>query len=108
RTRLHPALDGVAVQSLDSVYETAASLSEVDGLLVDRLLAAGNDDVVLAVPGDGVLGESVLYSLRSAGVAVDVVPGVPLAIGALAATGVEASDGVQAVEAASLGGAGID
>src|SRR5438105_1278281 len=92
RTRFHPALDGLAVTSLDSVYEHATSLADVDDALVAELVAMG-DDVVLALPGDGTLGESVLDRLRSAGVEVDVVPGVPLGIGALAAAGLSAVDG---------------
>src|SRR4051812_46275285 len=93
RTRFHPALDGVAFDSLDDVYEGAASLADVDALLVQRLLGS-SVDVVLAVPGDGVLGESVLSGLRAAGVVVEVLPGVPLGIGALACAGVDAADGV--------------
>jgi len=107
RTRFHPALDGLNVSSLDDVYDAASSLAEVDALLVQRLLAVGSD-VVLAVPGDGVLGESMVRSLRAAGASVDVVPGVPLALGALAVAGIAAADGVQAVEATSLGGSGVD
>jgi len=106
RTRLHPALEGVACVGLDSVYESAPTLGEVDGLLVARLLASGGD-VVLAVPGDGVLGESILSGLRAAGASVGVVAGVPLGIGALAAAGIEVSDGVQCVEATALGGSGV-
>jgi tetrapyrrole methylase family protein / MazG family protein len=107
RTALHPALAGLSVQGLDAVYEHAASLVEVETTLVRQLLDAG-EDIVLAVPGDGVLGESVLERLREAGASVEVMPGVPLAVGALAAVGLSAADGVQAVEATSLGGAGFD
>jgi tetrapyrrole methylase family protein/MazG family protein len=110
RTRLHPALttvlDGLAWASLDDVYEQAASLAEVESAIVSRLVASGSD-VVLAVPGDGVLGESVLAALRLAGATVEVVPGVALAVGALLAAGVAAGDGAQVVEATALGGSGI-
>jgi len=107
RTRFHPALASLPIASLDDVYERAATLDEVDALLVERLLAVGRD-VVLAVPGDGLLGESVLGGLRAAGATVEVVPGVPLAIGALTCAGIDTPDGLQAVEATSLGGAGIE
>ncbi len=109
RTRFHPALSALDAEfeSLDEVYDRATSLADVEAGLVERLLATG-DDVVLAVPGDGVLGESVLQRLRSAGAVIDVVPGVPLGVGALAAAGLDATDGAQLVEAAALGGAGID
>lgn len=111
RTRVFPGLpvllDGVSWSSFDDVYDSAASLGDVHLAIVERLLAAG-DDVVMAVPGDGVLGEAVLSRLTERGAAVDVVPGVPLGAGALAASGVYAADGAQFVEATSLGGSGIE
>jgi tetrapyrrole methylase family protein / MazG family protein len=111
RTALFPALPDllhdIAWTAFDDVYQSASTLEEVHVSIASRLLAAG-DDVVLAVPGDGVLGEAILTRLLSAGAAVDVVPGVPLGAGALAASGLSASDGAQLVEATSLGGSGID
>jgi tetrapyrrole methylase family protein / MazG family protein len=111
RTRLFPGLDqllaGVAWESFDELYETADSLDEVTRRMVERLLAA-DDEVVLAVPGDGVLGEAVLEGLRAGGAAVEVVPGVPLGVAALTAAAVAATDGAQLVEATSLGGSGVD
>src|SRR6516164_7667322 len=66
RTRLFPGLagllEGVAWTSFDEVYEAATSMAEVEAAIAERLLAAG-DDVVLAVPGDGVLGEAILARL---------------------------------------------
>ena len=63
RTRLFPGLDGLLQsltwESFDMVYETAASLDEVHAGILQRLLAGG-DEVVLAVPGDGVIGEAIL------------------------------------------------
>jgi tetrapyrrole methylase family protein/MazG family protein len=111
RTRLFPGLDellvGVAWESFDELYETADSLDEVNRRMVERLLAA-DGHVVLALPGDGVLGEAVLDALRAGGADVDVVPGVGLGVSALAAASVTAADGAQVVEATSLGGSGID
>jgi tetrapyrrole methylase family protein/MazG family protein len=111
RTRLFPGLsgllEGVDWSSFDEVYETASSFAEVNGVIAERLLAAG-DDVVLAVPGDGVLGEAVFSRLLDGGAVVDVVAGIPLGTGALSAAGIAAPDGAQFVEATSLGGSGID
>ncbi|MBV9602764.1 MAG: nucleoside triphosphate pyrophosphohydrolase [Chloroflexi bacterium] len=111
RTRLFPGiealLDGVAWESFDGVYASAESLDEVNASIVERLLSAGGE-VVLGVPGDGVIGEAVTSRLLAAGSAVEVVPGVPLGVGALAAAGLAASDGAQVVEATSIGGSGID
>src|SRR3712207_77158 len=98
RTRLHPALDGllegVAWHSFDHLYEASASLDEVGSAMVEHLLAAGGD-VTLAVPGDGMLGEALLARLRERGARVEIIPGVPLGLGALAAAEVDASDGAQ-------------
>jgi tetrapyrrole methylase family protein / MazG family protein len=111
RTRYFPELeailDGVAWTSFDELYETAASLDEVHSAIARRLLEAG-DEAVLAVPGDGTLGESVLEHLAVAGADLSVVPGVPLGIGALAAANLPAASGAQVVEATALGGTGID
>src|SRR5919202_1797511 len=71
RTRLHPALAALDVQydSFDGVYEEAATLPEVHAAIVERLLSAPGD-VVLAVPGDGTLGEGLLELLRDGGAEV--------------------------------------
>ena len=126
RTRYLPEIDqllgDVAWDSFDQVYEHADTLAEVETRIVDQLLAALSSPaplasatptasapaVVFAVPGDGTLGESLLDRLRSAGVTVEVIPGVPLGTAALAAAGLDASVGAQLVEATALGGSGID
>jgi tetrapyrrole methylase family protein / MazG family protein len=112
RTRFLPQLagllDGVEWRSFDDLYERASSLSEVTSMMVAELLSAPSDEVVLAVPGDGAVGESVLSALRSAGATIDIIPGVAFGSAALAAAGVAASEGAQFVEATALGGTGID
>ena len=111
RTRLFPRLEqllaGLDWHSFDQLYETCGSLDEVHQRMAGQLLAAG-EEVVLAVPGDGALGEAVLASLRGGGATVEIVPGVPLGVAALSAAGLDAADGAQMVEATSLGGSGID
>ena len=111
RTRFFPnlerLLDGLSWETFDELYEQAASLAEVQAAMAARLLGAG-EEVVLAVPGDGVLGEAVLGPLRAAKATVEVVAGVPLSVAALAAAGVSAADGAQVVEATPLGGSGTD
>src|ERR1051326_4741160 len=90
RTRFFPGLDeilsGIDWESFDELYESARTLDEVNAEIVRRLLRRdGEGDVVLAVPGDGVLGEDVVGRLIEGGASLEVVPGVPLSIGALAA-----------------------
>jgi tetrapyrrole methylase family protein/MazG family protein len=112
RTRFFPGIDellaGVVWESFDDLYERAESLPDVYARMSERLLEAGNEDVVLAVPGDGTLGEALLDRLRGQNVRVEVLPGVALGTAALAAAGVSAPDGAQMVEASALGGSGID
>jgi tetrapyrrole methylase family protein/MazG family protein len=111
RTRFFPELEtllaGADWESFDTLYERSDSLEDVNARIAERLLAEGGN-VVLGVPGDGLLGEAVLGRLRAGGANVEIVPGVPLGSGALAAASVTAVDGAQLVEATSLGGTGID
>jgi len=111
RTRLFPSLDelmlGVAWESFDALYEQAASIQDVHTAMADRLLASG-EEVVLAVPGDGALGEAVCERLLAGGAVLDVVPGIGLGAAAIAAAQTSASEGAQFVEATALGGNGID
>jgi tetrapyrrole methylase family protein/MazG family protein len=111
RTRFFPNVErllaGVTWESFDALYEQAPSLTDVSHMTAERLLAAG-DEVVLAVPGDGTLGEAILGHLRQGGATLEVVPGIPLGVAALAAAGLPSPDGAQFVEATSLGGSGID
>ncbi|HEV7663968.1 MAG TPA: SAM-dependent methyltransferase, partial [Chloroflexota bacterium] len=111
RTRFFPGLDSLLADvrwdSFDELYERGDTLHEVHAEMAERLLTAGAD-VVLAVPGDGTLGEAVLDPLRRGGATIDVIPGITLGVSALAAAALAASDGAQIVEATALGGSGID
>src|SRR5260370_25694673 len=123
RTRFFPSLErvleGVEWQSFDDLYEQAESLAELEVAMAERLLEAGavrdatqethlsNErvapevaipesvvgEVVLAVPGDGILGEAVLARLREGGATVEVVPGMPPGVSPWAAAGLAANDG---------------
>src|SRR5437660_12165603 len=74
RTRFFPnlerVLEGVEWQSFDDLYERADSLADVEVAMAERLLGVATAEVVLAVPGDGVLGEAILARLREAGATV--------------------------------------
>src|SRR5713226_4048096 len=106
RTRFFPQLDqllaGIEWQSFDDLYEQAESLAEVETLMAERLLAAGRSAERGTPVGDSTASET------TPGEVVLAVPGVPLGVSALAAAGLSAADGVQVVEATSLGGSGID
>lgn len=109
RTDAHPGfmtvMAGRAFESLDGLYRTAASFDALVAAMVERIRAATADDehgVVLAVPGDGSLGEALTARLRAEGLELTVVPGVPLASGALALAGIDAAIGCQALDAEAL------
>src|SRR5215467_12573635 len=79
RTRHFPGLSAVLAdrewESFDDLYETAASLDDVHRQMVERLLSAG-DEVVLAVPGDGTIGEAIVAALLEKNTTIEVVPGI--------------------------------
>jgi tetrapyrrole methylase family protein/MazG family protein len=115
RTRLHPALDAlsdhVRIDSFDALYASAATLDAVYDEMSARLVAeleAGARPVILAVPGDGVVGEELLVRLHAADVRLAIVPGVPITPAVLAAVDQPLVAGVQTVEASALGGSGIE
>jgi len=114
RTALHPAvtalLGGLPYESFDAAYEAAADFPSLQQEIAGRLLRARDAglDVVLAVPGDGVVGEALVAELGRQKQLFMVLPGVPLGLGALAAAGIPASDGLQTVDALALGGTGMD
>ncbi|MYG93416.1 MAG: nucleotide pyrophosphohydrolase [Acidimicrobiia bacterium] len=66
RTNRHLAAEAVApFESFDHVYEQAASLEEVYHTIVERLLAASEDEEVLyAVPGSPLVAERTVELLR--------------------------------------------
>jgi tetrapyrrole methylase family protein/MazG family protein len=115
RTLLHPALDAMAdqvqIESFDELYASAPTLDAVYDEMATRLiveLEAGDGPMILAVPGDGVLGEELLVRLRLAHISLSIVPGVPIAPAVLAAVDQPLVAGVQTVEASALGGSGVD
>ncbi len=77
RTGRHPAAAAVTdAATFDEVYDSARSLEEVYGRIVDALVeAAADGDVVYAVPGSPLVAERSVELLRAdPRVAVEVVP----------------------------------
>jgi tetrapyrrole methylase family protein/MazG family protein len=114
RTSKHPAVDdlvreGVSIRSLDNLYEAAGSFEEVYSRIASLLLdtAAGNADIVYAVPGHPLVGEeSVRIILREAsarGIATRLVGSASFIESALEALGVSLSEGIKVLDALSLG-----
>jgi tetrapyrrole methylase family protein / MazG family protein len=111
RTREHPCvpeLPGVEhYQFCDDVYESTGDFSLIYRTIVARVLdAVGQGDVVYAVPGDPLVGESTVKQLVAAcaerGIACTLLPGVSFIEPTLHALKLDAVDGLQIYDALEL------
>lgn len=98
---------GAQYHTFDTVYETVDDFAQVYKTIVARLLSASRqDDVVYAVPGDPMIGESTVIQLlsaaREAGVTIEIVSGVSFVEPSLRLLGIDALDGLQIVDALSV------
>ncbi|MDX1994269.1 MAG: nucleoside triphosphate pyrophosphohydrolase [bacterium] len=89
--------------SFDAVYETVETFEDVYAEIVQRLLeAARSGDVVYAVPGDPLVGESTVLQLlnkaKAEGIEVEIVSGVSFVEPTLALVGVDAMNGLQLLD----------
>ena len=108
RTAQHPCVpslpqEGVTYHSFDAIYETAGDFDAVYATIVERLLdAARQGDVVYAVPGDPLVGEStvtrLLEAAKSAGIALEIVNGVSFVEPILTLLHTDALDGLQLLD----------
>ncbi len=98
RTTRHPSAAVLAgAHSFDVVYETASTLEEVYGQIVERLVeaaeqaeAAGEGPVLYGVPGSPLVAERTVELLRADGrVELDLLPGLSFLDLAWAALGVD-------------------
>ncbi|MBQ6692657.1 MAG: hypothetical protein IJN00_04925, partial [Clostridia bacterium] len=103
QTTRHGCLEaGQTAGSMDDLYESAAAYDELNEAIADRLItAAAAGDVVYAVPGHGVKGQTAVSVLMQkaaqAGVETAVCPGVSMEDAALAACGLDACTGCVSV-----------
>lgn len=107
RTNQHPCVphlpQGATYHSFDALYESLDDFVTVYAAIVRRVLdAAQEGDVVYAVPGDPLMGESavkqILEQAKSAGIPVTIISGVSFIEPALALLGVDALDGLQVLD----------
>ncbi|MBZ0277976.1 MAG: nucleoside triphosphate pyrophosphohydrolase [Anaerolineae bacterium] len=107
RTNQHPCVphlpQGTTYHSFDALYESLDDFVTVYAAIVRRVLdAAQEGDVVYAVPGDPLMGESavkqILEQAKSAGIPVTIISGVSFIEPALALLGVDALDGLQVLD----------
>ena len=89
--------------SFDDLYESNADFETVYTLIIERLLKEAQDnDVVYAVPGDPLVGEStttrILAQAENHGVQVELINGISFVEPVLALVGIDALDGLQIMD----------
>ena len=80
RTARHPAVDelpeGLSIHPFDDIYDQTERFEDVYAAIVSQLMqAAGQSDVVYAVPGHPYVGESTVLRLVEAATAADIRSG---------------------------------
>ncbi|HYO88921.1 MAG TPA: nucleoside triphosphate pyrophosphohydrolase [Candidatus Limnocylindrales bacterium] len=111
RTKEHPAVSSLPVtgtlHSFDALYEQTADFERIYETIVREVIAAAEaGDVVYAVPGDPLVGESTVTRLLKAaearGISVEILSGVSFIEPSLRLLGVDALDGLQVFDAIDL------
>lgn len=98
---------GPTYQNCDDLYESIPDFAGVYNAIVERVLtAARQGDMVYAVPGDPLVGESTVTALlkhaKAENIAVEIINGISFVEPTLAALGVDALDGLQILDGISL------
>ncbi len=114
RTRIHPTVEAwpalAGVPSLDHHYEGGERFEETYTRITAEVLeraASTEGELVYAVPGHPLVGESTVQLLRreaaGRGIAVRIVPGLSFVDAVLGAVGADAGDGLRVADALALG-----
>jgi tetrapyrrole methylase family protein / MazG family protein len=108
RTNRHPCVHhlppGPMYHSFDEVYEANADFDQVYATIVERIITAAKfSDVVYAVPGDPMVGEStvtrLLEAARAASIPLEIVSGISFIEAVLKVYRHDALDGLQILDA---------
>lgn len=109
RTQRHPAVAGLPphlrLHSFDNLYDRLDDYAEIYQTIVEQVLALGQrpEGVVYAVPGDPMVGEATVASLRQRSpLPVQVIHGVSFIEPCLRAVGHDALDGLFVADALDL------
>lgn len=106
RTAIHPTVPaltemGIPFESCDDLYEGGASFDEVYAAVAERVLA--HEDVVFAVPGHPLVGESsVKLIMAGAPERVEVITGPSFLDTLLVTLGLDPVDGLELLDALQL------
>lgn len=103
-----PQGDDINYQYCDDLYDSIPAFEDVYKAIVERVMtAARQGDVVYAVPGDPLVGESTVLALMQAAKAenikVEIVSGISFVEPILAALGVDAMNGLQIFDGITVG-----
>lgn len=112
RTARHPAADelaadGVAFESLDCIYESSVTFEEVYAQIANRILeAAEHGDVVYAVPGHPLVGETSVQVLieeaRKRGLKLKIIGSESFIEASLEALSIGFDTGLKIIDALSI------
>ena len=114
RTHIHPTVEAwpelATAPSFDHLYESESDFETLYIRIADEVLAravASPADLVYAVPGHPMMGESTVARLRAhaagRGVTVRVLPGLSFVDACVAAAGADGGDGLRVVDALAPG-----
>jgi tetrapyrrole methylase family protein/MazG family protein len=98
-----------AYQMCDDLYESIPDFAGVYAAIVERVMQAAREgDVVYAVPGDPLVGESTVLKLRERAaqenISVEIVSGISFVEPTLALVGVDGMEGLQVFDGITIGG----
>jgi len=109
RTKHHPCVselpDHLTCHSFDDLYDSLDKFEEVYTTIAARVvdIAQKEGDIIYAVPGDPLVGESTVTRLLTLalnkGIDVDIINGISFIEPMLAEIGVDALDGIQIMDA---------
>jgi tetrapyrrole methylase family protein/MazG family protein len=97
----------VSYTSFDHLYDSAEDFDQVYTTIVRQLIESAKEhDVVYAVPGDPLVGESttirLLAAAKEAGITVEIVSGISFVEPTLKLLGIDALDGLQVIDALQI------
>jgi tetrapyrrole methylase family protein/MazG family protein len=106
RTSRHPAVaqlgrEGITLTPLDILYDTGDDLDAVYAAIAAHVVEAARDhrEVAYAVPGSPSVAERTVVLLRTAGIDVEIVPGLSFADLAWNRLGIDPMQGARVVDA---------
>jgi tetrapyrrole methylase family protein/MazG family protein len=109
RTARHPAVvdlaaDGIRLEPLDLLYDRADDLDTVYAAIADRVVETARErgEILYAVPGSPTIAERSVELIRTAGIDVELIPGISFVDLAWWRLGIDPMHGARVVDARSF------